>query len=214
MSVVWSACTREVDVCGSCLDRKDVLLPLHVGNTWRYVDRLYGDSLILTVRKHARIGGRCFAVLSERRVIVGKKGGHGPKSVEFPLYMSYGPRGEIVTLPGLENMEQLEDSIQSFGLTSLLRTYYDPGARVDTSWTIHAAAFDLTYLSRDVIRIRRDSTKVDISVPAGTFKDCVVFVVDEGNIHADYMAPGVGIVGRRISELGGGELVLTSYELN
>jgi hypothetical protein len=110
-------------------------------------------------------------------------------------------------------LEQLEDSIQSSGLTSLLRTYYDPGARIDSSWTIHAAAFDLTYLSRDVIRIRRDSAKVDITVPAGTFEDCIAFVVDEGNIHIDYMAPGVGMVSRRVSELGGGEFVLTSYDL-
>ena len=212
MSCIWSACTREVDVCGSCLDRKDVLLPLQVGNTWRYVDRLYQDSLILTVKEHVIFGGKCFAVLWERRVIRHKSGNLNYRTVEYPLmYLSYGSRGEIVSLPGVVDMEQLEDSVQRFGLKSLLRTYYDPWARIDTSWTVHST--DGLHISHDVTTISRDSAKVDISTPSGVFRDCIVFEIAGGNIHADYMAPGVGMVSRRVSELGGGELVLTSHDL-
>lgn len=64
-----------------------------------------------------------------------------------------------------------------------------------------------------MVRISRDSAKVDVDTPAGTFKGCFIFEVAAGGIHAEYMALGVGMVTRRVLELGGGELVLTSYEL-
>ena len=212
-SVIWSTCSPEDDMCGTCLDRRDVLLPLQVGNTWRYVDRPYGDSLVLTVKKHVRFGGKCFAVLIERRTFPDKKRDHDFRAIESPLYLSYGPRGEVVSLPGLQDIEVLKDSIQRVGLSSLLRTYYDPWAQIDSAWTVHEASAELTYPLRDIVRISRDSAKVEVDTPAGTFENCIVFVVAAGHVHADYMAPGVGMISRRISELGGGEYVLTSYDL-